>query len=99
MQLLIDAIYALPMEVCHSPSASLIDHATFFFSLARARSIASCFFQATTDGNVIPLPAPTTHLPRSQPVPKPKPLTRWQKFAAEKVRVAPFSRCTSLRCV
>ncbi|XP_069692293.1 ribosome biogenesis regulatory protein homolog [Periplaneta americana] len=33
---------------------------------------------------VAKLPAPTFVLPREKPVPKPKPLTRWQKFAKEK---------------
>jgi regulator of ribosome biosynthesis len=35
-------------------------------------------------GPVAKLPPPETRLPRSKPVPKPKPLTRWQKFALEK---------------
>ena len=86
VQLVIDAIYALPMEVratcplcCHlNHSCTRINS----FVIARAFPLPS---QSTTDGDTIPLPAPTTHLPRSQPVPKPKPLTRWQKFAAEKV--------------
>lgn len=33
---------------------------------------------------VATLPPPTLHLPREKPVPKPKPLTRWQKFALKK---------------
>lgn len=33
---------------------------------------------------VVKLPQPTFTLPRSQRVPKPKPLTKWQKFAKEK---------------
>jgi hypothetical protein len=41
--------------------------------------------QATEDaGPVAVLPAPTTRLPRQQHVPRPKPLTRWQKFALAK---------------
>jgi regulator of ribosome biosynthesis len=35
-------------------------------------------------GRVVALPAPLTHLPREKPLPKPKPLTKWQKFAQEK---------------
>merc|ERR1712010_268390 len=35
-------------------------------------------------GVVVELPKPQTVLPREKPVPKPKPLTRWQKFAQEK---------------
>ncbi|CAH0719571.1 unnamed protein product, partial [Brenthis ino] len=33
---------------------------------------------------VVKLPQPTTVLPRSKPVPKPKPLTKWQEFAKSK---------------
>ncbi|EOD28251.1 hypothetical protein EMIHUDRAFT_123316 [Emiliania huxleyi CCMP1516] len=33
---------------------------------------------------VIRLPPPTTQLPREKPLPKPRPQTRWEKFAAEK---------------
>ncbi|KOB74731.1 putative regulator of ribosome biosynthesis [Operophtera brumata] len=33
---------------------------------------------------VVRLPAPTTVLPRAKPVPKPKPLTKWQEFAKAK---------------
>merc|ERR1719199_1464353 len=35
-------------------------------------------------GRLADLPAPTTVLPREKPVPAPKPLTRWEKFAKEK---------------
>jgi regulator of ribosome biosynthesis len=35
-------------------------------------------------GRLAELPAPTTVLPREKPVPKPKPLTRWEQFAKEK---------------
>jgi regulator of ribosome biosynthesis len=33
---------------------------------------------------VAKLPAPTVVLPREKPLPKPKPLTKWQKYAQEK---------------
>lgn len=33
---------------------------------------------------VAKLPAPTFVLPREKPVPRPKPLTKWQKYAREK---------------
>lgn len=33
---------------------------------------------------VVRLPQPTTILPRAKPVPKPKPLTKWQEFAKAK---------------
>ncbi|QDZ18099.1 ribosome biogenesis regulatory protein [Chloropicon primus] len=35
-------------------------------------------------GRTVELPKPKTLLPRFKPVPKPKPLTRWEKFAKEK---------------
>jgi regulator of ribosome biosynthesis len=35
-------------------------------------------------GPIAKLPTPETDIPREKPVPKPKPLTRWEKFAKEK---------------
>jgi hypothetical protein len=40
--------------------------------------------QPVTGGRLAELPAPTTRLPRQHPLPKPKPLTKWQKFAQQK---------------
>ncbi|GIL88312.1 hypothetical protein Vretifemale_16225, partial [Volvox reticuliferus] len=37
-----------------------------------------------TGGRLAKLPPPATQLPRALPVPKAKPLTRWQQFAAKK---------------
>eukprot|EP00878_Enallax_costatus_P029337 GHUV01031798.1.p1 GENE.GHUV01031798.1~~GHUV01031798.1.p1 ORF type:complete len:185 (+),score=38.57 GHUV01031798.1:86-640(+) len=37
--------------------------------------------EAVQGGRLAQLPAPTTVLPREKPIPKPKPLTKWQKFA------------------
>ena len=34
--------------------------------------------------SVVKLPEPSTLLPRSQPLPQPKPLTRWERYAKEK---------------
>jgi regulator of ribosome biosynthesis len=36
------------------------------------------------DGPLTLLPPPTTLLPRTKPLPKPKPPTRWERFAAAK---------------
>jgi len=36
------------------------------------------------DGPIAKLPPPTTHLPRAKPLPKPKPMTKWEKFAKAK---------------
>lgn len=35
-------------------------------------------------GRLASLPAPTTVLPREKPLPKPKEMTKWQKFAQQK---------------
>jgi regulator of ribosome biosynthesis len=35
-------------------------------------------------GRLVHLPPAVTALPREKPIPKPKPLTRWEKFAKEK---------------
>jgi regulator of ribosome biosynthesis len=40
--------------------------------------------EPVTGGRLATLPAPKTALPRALPVPKPKPLTKWQQFAAKK---------------
>ena len=40
--------------------------------------------KATPDGPLTLLPAPKTILPRAKPLPKPKPPTKWEKFAAAK---------------
>lgn len=37
--------------------------------------------EAVQGGRLAQLPVPTTVLPREKPIPKPKPLTKWQKFA------------------
>jgi len=39
---------------------------------------------ASQDGPLAQLPPPTTVLPRAKPLPKPKPPTKWEKFAAAK---------------
>lgn len=40
--------------------------------------------QTSPDGPLSLLPLPTTQLPRAKPLPKPKPPTKWEKFAAAK---------------
>ncbi|CCO28186.1 Ribosome biogenesis regulatory protein homolog OS=Homo sapiens GN=RRS1 PE=1 SV=2 [Rhizoctonia solani AG-1 IB] len=40
--------------------------------------------QPSDDGPIATLPAPTTTLPRAKPLPKPKPPTKWERFAAAK---------------
>ncbi len=40
--------------------------------------------ESDQDGTFALLPKPTTLIPREKPVPKPKPMTRWEKFAKAK---------------
>ncbi|KAJ6586814.1 ribosome biogenesis regulatory protein-domain-containing protein [Mycena vulgaris] len=40
--------------------------------------------QRSDDGPLAQLPVPTTSLPRAKPLPKPKPPTKWEQFAAAK---------------
>ncbi|OAX42032.1 RRS1-domain-containing protein [Rhizopogon vinicolor AM-OR11-026] len=40
--------------------------------------------QPSPDGALAQLPEPTTKLPRAKPLPKPKPPTKWERFAAAK---------------
>ncbi|KAL4076398.1 ribosome biogenesis regulatory protein-domain-containing protein [Scleroderma citrinum] len=40
--------------------------------------------EKSADGPLAQLPAPTTVLPRAKPLPKPKPPTKWERFAAAK---------------
>ncbi|KAJ7086005.1 ribosome biogenesis regulatory protein-domain-containing protein [Mycena belliarum] len=40
--------------------------------------------QRSDDGPLAQLPPPTTALPRAKPLPKPKPPTKWEQFAAAK---------------
>jgi len=47
-------------------------------------SLLSLTKQQTPDGPLSLLPAPTTLLPRQKHLPKPKPPTKWEKFAAAK---------------
>lgn len=53
--------------------------------------LTTCPISSTPDGVTLSLPAPTTALPREKPLPTPKPLTKWQKFAAKK-GIAPKTR-------
>jgi regulator of ribosome biosynthesis len=59
-------------------------------SLARdgVQSLLASLFALPThssdDGPLAQLPPPTTHLPRAKPLPKPKPQTKWEQFAAAK---------------
>ncbi|KAJ7723973.1 ribosome biogenesis regulatory protein-domain-containing protein, partial [Mycena maculata] len=70
-----------------SYSSNLEDHLQ---SLARdgvQALFASLFTLPTTrsdDGPLAQLPPPTTSLPRAKPLPKPKPPTKWEAFAAAK---------------
>mmetsp|Transcript_2676 Transcript_2676/g.3042 ORF Transcript_2676/g.3042 Transcript_2676/m.3042 type:complete len:345 (+) Transcript_2676:123-1157(+) len=62
--------------------------ATLEIGRAITQSLVAQIFDLPTEdtdiGPVAKLPDPTTRLPREKPLPKPKPMTRWQKFAKEK---------------
>lgn len=46
--------------------------------------LQTCPISNTSDGVLMTLPHPETKLPREKPLPPPKTLTTWQKFAAKK---------------
>ena len=48
------------------------------------RQIFSLPSHSTEGGRAVALPRPQLTLPRAKPVPQPKPLTKWEKFAKEK---------------
>ncbi|KAI0252060.1 ribosome biogenesis regulatory protein-domain-containing protein [Lactifluus subvellereus] len=68
------------------------DHEREAYLQANARDgiqllLASLFSLPTLsspEGPLAQLPAPTTQLPRAKPLPKPKPPTKWEKFARAK---------------
>jgi len=57
-------------------------------TLETAPSSSSSLFSLPTvsspEGPLGQLPTPTTQLPRAKPLPKPKPPTKWEKFARAK---------------
>ncbi|TQS34539.1 hypothetical protein Golomagni_05073 [Golovinomyces magnicellulatus] len=46
--------------------------------------LSTCPIASTPNGVLLTLPKPETSLPREKPLPKPKELTAWQRFAAKK---------------
>lgn len=75
----------------YSPSTDPIKTEEYLLSRTRnstqalINSIFSCPVHRHPDhGPLVTLPAPTTRLPREKPLPKPKPLTKWEKFAKTK---------------
>ncbi|KAJ7256543.1 ribosome biogenesis regulatory protein-domain-containing protein [Mycena haematopus] len=70
-----------------SYSANLEEHLQALARDGVQSLIASLFAlptQKSEDGPLAQLPPPTTALPRSKPLPKPKPPTKWEQFAAAK---------------
>ncbi|EIW73083.1 hypothetical protein TREMEDRAFT_22893, partial [Tremella mesenterica DSM 1558] len=57
-------------------------------TLTSTHHLISTLFQlpttSTASGLMVQLPAAKTLLPREKPLPKPKPLTKWERFAKEK---------------
>lgn len=53
--------------------------------------LTTCPIASTADGVALTLPPASTPLPREKPLPEPKAMTKWQKFAAKK-GIAPKTR-------
>ncbi|CAA18393.1 Ribosome biogenesis regulatory protein [Schizosaccharomyces pombe] len=70
---------------------------SFLFSLSRdnvqqlVNKMISLPKERTSDGVLLQLPETVTPLPRAKPLPKPKPETKWQRFARIK-GIAPKKR-------
>lgn len=73
----VDSTFHLDTEAACRDSATRITQSLF-------KQIFSLPSVAVPEGRLVQLPPPTTLLPRAKPIPKPKPLTAWQKFAQEK---------------
>lgn len=78
--------------MAHSPYAPSrsADKEAYLAELARegVQILLSKLFSlpvnSSSEGPLAQLPKPTTLLPRAKPLPKPKPPTKWEKFAAAK---------------
>ena len=79
--------------VLSTPAAELLfreDLEGYLKATARdgVQALVSALFSLPTisspDGPLAQLPPPTTQLPRSKPLPKPKPPTKWEQFAKAK---------------
>jgi regulator of ribosome biosynthesis len=58
-------------------------------AITSTQTLLSALFQlptrsSTDNGPTVTLPAPITLLPREKPLPKPKPPTKWERFAKER---------------
>ena len=82
----------LPLHTTCLTSIFLPSHVREAYLQANARDgvqllVAALFslpIQSSPEGPLGKLPAPTTQLPRAKPLPKPKPPTKWEKFARAK---------------
>ena len=90
-----DLVYDLGHLYAYDPSpvddAALRAEGTSAYLLRCARDNAQLLtnqlyniLNGASSKQTIPLPAPTTQLPREKPLPEEKPLTRWEKFAQSK---------------
>jgi regulator of ribosome biosynthesis len=78
-----------PLKICIRLRS--YDREAYLAEIAREGAqllLAKLFSLPTTStadiGILAQLPKPTTPLPRAKPIPKPKPPTKWEKFAAAK---------------
>jgi regulator of ribosome biosynthesis len=72
----------------NSPSSADREAHILALTLTSTQSLISTLFNlpvhSSENGPTAKLPTPTTMLPREKPVPKPKPPTKWERFAKEK---------------
>jgi regulator of ribosome biosynthesis len=70
------------------PCSSNLEEYLQFTARDGTQTLLATLFSLPTlpspDGPLAQLPPPTTHLPRAKPLPKPKPPTKWERFAAAK---------------
>lgn len=69
---------------CRSNLEQQLIDLTVASTQALIASLFSLPTHSTPSGPAVNLPTPKTLLPREKPVPKPKPLTKWERFAKEK---------------
>lgn len=73
----------LAIDTRQGLAGSLAERATDGLQ-ALVSAVFSLPAEATDEGRVVPLPKPRYRLPREKPVPRDRPLTKWEQFAKEK---------------
>lgn len=70
------ALFTNPEQACYQLATGIVQ--------ALTRQIFELPSETAPVGRLVQLPRPTTVLPREKPIPKPKPPTKWELFAARK---------------